>query len=221
MRISMINIVIMGMVLTVSCTHLPTEQIHERPEQQPAAGLSSTAIPEKPEKPEPPSIPFAIMGIGRVSPELLGSFLIQANPQAREADVLRLARIYTEEAAIEQVNHDIAFIQMCLETGFLRFGGLVSADMHNYCGLGSIGPGQPGERFPDARTGVRAHIQHLKAYASEDPLEQELVNPRYRFVKRGSAPTFHDLTGRWAMDREYGNKLQSLLERLYLHAFDS
>jgi hypothetical protein len=107
---------------------------------------------------------------------------------------------------------------MCHETGFLRYGGLVTPDMNNFCGLGSIGPGQPGERFSSARIGVRAHIQHLKGYASDAPLKGELVDPRYRWIKYGSAPSIHDLTGRWASDREYGNKLSAILERLYSFA---
>jgi hypothetical protein len=124
-----------------------------------------------------------------------------------------------EEAAIEGVNHDMAFAQMCLETGFLRFGGLVTPEMNNFCGLGSIGPGQIGERFPDPRTGVRAHIQHLKAYATDEPLKQTLVDPRYRWVRYGSAPKIQGLTGTWAADKEYGNKISSLLERLYREVF--
>jgi hypothetical protein len=87
--------------------------------------------------------------------------------------------------------------------------------MNNFCGLGAIGPGQNGERFPDPRTGVRAHIQHLKAYATDEPLKQTLVDPRYRWVRYGSAPKIQGLAGTWAVDKEYGNKISSLLERLY------
>jgi hypothetical protein len=66
---------------------------------------------------------------------------------------------------------------------------------------------------------VRAHVQHLKGYASEEPLNRELVDPRYRWIKYGSAATIHELTGRWASDREYGNKISAILERLYRYAF--
>jgi hypothetical protein len=121
-----------------------------------------------------------------------------------------------EEAAAEGVNHDVAFAQMCLETGFLRFGGLVTVDMNNFCGLGSIGPGQPGERFPSPRIGVRAHIQHLKVYATGEPLNRELVDPRYRYVRPGSSPSIKGLAGTWAADKLYADKITSLLERLYV-----
>jgi len=132
--------------------------------------------------------------------------------------------MYVEEAAIEGVNHDMAFAQMILETGFLRFGGLVTPDMNNFAGLGSTGlPGPSGpERglvFPSPRIGVRAQIQHLKAYASEAPLNQELVNPRYRFVRRGSSPTIKGLAGTWAADPAYADKINAILERLYEFSF--
>jgi hypothetical protein len=108
---------------------------------------------------------------------------------------------------------------MCLETGFLRYGGLVTADMNNFCGLGSTGPGQPGEHFPSPRIGARAHIQHLKAYATDAPLRQDLVDPRYFYVRYGSAPTLNGLAGSWAADREYAKKIRNILQRLYAFAF--
>ncbi len=183
-----------------------------------AAASCAGAPPERPEPPveKPPRTPpTLIMGRGALEAEELEAFLLKSNPAVAPDRARELAGLYVQEAAAEGVNHDAAFAQMCLETGFLRFGGLVTADMHNYCGLGSIGPGQPGERFPSARIGVRAHVQHLKAYASAEDLRNELVDPRYRFVKLGSAPAIADLAGRWAADREYGRKLADLLERMY------
>jgi hypothetical protein len=114
---------------------------------------------------------------------------------------------------------------MCLETGFLAFGGLVTPDQYNFAGLGATGflnsDGIPdkGLFFPDPRTGVRAQIQHLKAYGSTEPLTGELVNPRFRFVRRGSSPTIEGLAGTWAADRQYAFKINAILERLYEFAF--
>jgi len=159
------------------------------------------------------------MGTGQVPPSELARFLRKNNPKISDAEAILMGQLYYKEAAIESVNSDIAFVQMCLETSFLRFGGLVTPDMHNYCGLGAIGPKKPGERFPSAQLGVRAHIQHLKAYASTESLNQDLVDPRFKYVKRGTAPRIYDLAGRWASDREYGKKLEGLLQRLYQSAF--
>ncbi|NJL78046.1 MAG: cell wall hydrolase [Richelia sp. RM2_1_2] len=126
-----------------------------------------------------------------------------------------IPKLYREEAAIEGVNHDIAFCQMCLETGFLRFGDDIQPQQNNFAGLGTIGGGRETASFPSARIGVRAHIQHLKAYASLEPLAQEVVDPRFRFVTRGIAPLVTDLSGRWEADLQYGDKIIALVKRLY------
>jgi len=168
---------------------------------------------------EKPELPLYIMGQGKVSAEKMALFLLQNNPGANSANVHLLARFYVEEAAFEGVNHDIAFAQMCLETGFLRFGGDVKPEQNNFAGLGAIGGGEPGLSFPDARIGVRAQIQHLKAYGSEAPLNGELVNPRFRFVRRGIAPTYEGLAGTWAADRQYAVKINVILQRLYDFSF--
>ncbi|MHB9291093.1 glucosaminidase domain-containing protein [Hollandina sp. SP2] len=182
---------------------------------------TASEIPQEkvPEQPPIPPIPEYIMGQGRTAPEKLASFLLAANPEAEASFVKNLAEIYVEEADIEGVNHDVAFAQMCLETGFLRYGNLVTPDMNNFCGLGSVGPGHPGEQFPDPQTGVRAQIQHLKGYATEAPLKQELVDPRYRWVRYGSAPVIKGLAGTWSVDRSYGDKIKNILERLYRFSF--
>jgi hypothetical protein len=164
-----------------------------------------------------PALPRFIMGKGKAAAEGLASFLMSENQNLERSYAETLALLYIAEAETEGVNHDIAFAQMCLETGFLRFGGLVVPEMNNFCGLGSIGPGEEGLWFPSAELGVRAHIQHLKAYADDDPLRGELVDPRFRFVRRGRAPTVDGLAGTWAADKLYAHKLERILDRLEAH----
>ena len=177
------------------------------------------ASPERPDPPVPertaPLIDRPLLGRGQVEAEQLAGFLLGVNADADSEFVEQLARLYVEEAALEGVDHDVAFAQMCLETGFLRYGGLVTHDMNNFCGLGAIGPEKTGERFPTPQMGVRAQIQHLKGYAPSDPLNQELVDPRYRYVSRGSAPTIERLSGSWAADRRYAEKIVDILQRIY------
>jgi len=169
----------------------------------------------------PPSIPKAIMGTGRLTQEQLASFFLTQTALRQEGEVdrekvERLAEYYVKESAAEGINADVAFAQMCLETGFLRFGGLVTADMNNFCGLGAINAENPGVAFPDEQTGVRAHIQHLKAYASAEPLNLPSVDPRYRYVNpKGKAPHIYNLAGTWASDPAYGHKIDQLLRRMY------
>ena len=126
-----------------------------------------------------------------------------------------LPKLYREESSIEGVNYDIAFCQMCVETGFLRFGGDLKPSQNNFAGLGTVGGAATGASFPSARIGVRAHIQHLKAYASTEPLVLEVVDPRFRFVTRGIAPLVDQLSGRWTADLQYGVKITATLRRLY------
>jgi len=193
----------------------------ERPRgiEPPERGEVPGTNPEIAGRPSRPQIPEHIMGRGIINPVDKAAFLLNSNPGANRDFVEALAIFYAEEAALEGVNHDIAFAQMLLETGFLAFGGLVVPEMNNFAGLGSIGPGQHGLWFPDPRTGVRAHIQHLKAYACTQPLNQALVNPRFRFVTRGSAPTIRGLTGTWAADPLYDEKIRNILERMYNFTF--
>jgi hypothetical protein len=160
--------------------------------------------------------PDSIMGAGFTTQERLAEFLLENNPAADPERVRLLASLYVEECALEGVNWDVAFVQMCHETGFLRFGGLVTESMNNFCGLGAVGPEEPGIFFPDARTGVRAHVQHLKAYGSTEPLAGARVDPRFGFVTpRGKSPDIWGLAGTWAADAQYGARLADLLERLY------
>lgn len=126
-----------------------------------------------------------------------------------------LPTIYREEAAIEGVNYDIAFCQMCLETGFLQFNGDVKPEQNNFGGIGAIGNGVSGDSFSDRRIGIRAQIQHLKAYATTKPLVQPLVDPRFNLIKRGTAPLLGQLSGKWAEDQNYDKKILVILRRLY------
>ncbi|MDR1445235.1 MAG: glucosaminidase domain-containing protein [Treponema sp.] len=220
-----------GICLFSSCAGMSYSragEIPELPQAVPERGMpviTERAVPESPpEQPETPirpipAIPFRILGAGLVAPEALSGFLLSVNPGAGENFSAELANFYAEEADIEGVNHDVAFAQMCLETGFLRYGNLVTADMNNFCGLGAIGEEQRGERFDEPRIGVRAHIQHLKAYATEEPPRQDLVDPRYRWVRYGSAPTIYGLAGTWAADREYAEKIKDVLEMLYTFVY--
>ncbi len=129
--------------------------------------------------------------------------------------VPQIAKLYREEASIEGVNHDIAFCQMCLETNFLQFGGILKPEQNNFGGLGSLGGASESAYFPTSEIGIRAHIQHLKAYASHEPLVQDIVDPRFEFVTRGIAPYLQQLSGRWSDDSTYGDQILALVRRLY------
>ena len=160
-----------------------------------------------------PSVRIADAGIKTAS--ALEAFFMAEVPNADVLKVRRLAALYVIEASFEGINSDIAFAQMCLETGFLRFGGLITEDMYNFCGLGAIDVNNRGCRFNSEQEGVRAHIQHLKAYGSTEELRMPLADPRYRWVQpKGKAPDVYALSGTWASDRQYGEKLAGILKRM-------
>lgn len=155
-----------------------------------------------------------ILDQGKLTADQLTDYFVSRNAEADRAYILQFAQYYIEEAAAEGINSDVAFAQMCLETGFLRFGGLVQPEFHNYCGLGAMDAEHPGEQFPDEQTGIRAHIQHLQAYATTEDVKlvKELVDPRYNWVhKTKYIETIYQLAGTWATDPQYGEKLEANL----------
>lgn len=160
-------------------------------------------------------VPSRIHSKGLNGINRLSKFLLIHNPNISIERVNLLAKLYVEESKFESINHDIAFAQMCLETGFLKFGGSVQESQNNFCGLGAVNSNSQGDSFKTTKEGIRAHIQHLKAYSCNKPLSKRLVDKRFRYVERGSAPTIDDLAGKWAMDRNYAKKILNLLDRLY------
>lgn len=125
------------------------------------------------------------------------------------------AQIVVEEAQAEGVKAEIVFCQAMKETGWLRFGGSVKPDQCNFAGLGATGGSVSGAIFPDVRTGVRAQVQHLKAYASTEPLVNKCVDPRFSYVKRGSATTLGSLNGKWAVPgNNYGEDIFEMFNGL-------
>jgi len=158
-----------------------------------------------------------IMDTGECSALDLASMLEFYNPNIQKEFALKIAKTYIQECLYEGVNHDIAFCQMVLETGFLCYGGSVQKYQNNFCGLGATSGKASGEIFPDMQTGIRAHIQHLKAYASRNNIIKKSVDKRFRFVQRGTATTIYALTGKWASDPQYDTKIENLLIRLFTH----
>ncbi len=132
----------------------------------------------------------------------------------------KLATIFYEEATAEGIDPAIAWCQTMKETNWLRFGGQVKIDQFNFAGIGATDGGAAGADFSSygtngVRMGVRAQIQHLKAYAvsglKKTDLKNDCVDPRFAYVKKGSAAYVEWLgiqenpTGAgWATDTEYG-----------------
>ncbi len=128
-------------------------------------------------------------------------------------------QMYYDEAMAEGVRPEVAFAQTMKETGFLQYGGDASIEQFNFAGLGTTGNGVPGNSYPDVQTGIRAQIQHLKAYATSDALNRECVDDRYEYVKKGSAPYVQWLGQQenpeglgWATGDNYGYDIVGMIE---------
>jgi hypothetical protein len=155
------------------------------------------------------------MGSDGISATKMERFLLRHNGNVDHSSARRITCCYLQECQQEGIRPAVAFCQMCLETGFLTFPGSISREQNNFCSYGVSGSSHTGESFPDMRTGVRTHIQHLKAYATAEPTHRRCIDSRRRLVCLGSAPTVNDLTGRWNGDPNYGTRLSELIAKLY------
>lgn len=132
----------------------------------------------------------------------------------------QFAQIFYEEANAEGVKAEVAFTQCMKETGFLKYGGDVLPNQYNFAGIGATGAVH-GASFKDVRTGIRAQIQHLKAYASTSPLNNRCVDPRFNLVTRNSAPYVEWLGIQenpngygWATAKNYGYDIVGMVKVL-------
>ena len=133
----------------------------------------------------------------------------------------KFCQIYVEEANAEGINGAIAFTQAMKETAWLKFGGDVKIEQNNFAGLGTTGGGVAGASFATVREGIRAQIQHLKAYGSKNALKNECVDPRFSLVARGSALYVEWLGQKenpnrygWATSKGYGIDIVKMVKNL-------
>lgn len=132
----------------------------------------------------------------------------------------QFAQIFYEEATAEGVRAEVAFTQCMKETGFLKYGGDVLPNQYNFAGIGATGAVH-GANFSNVRIGIRAQIQHLKAYGSISPLTNPCVDPRFNLVKRGSAQYVEWLGIKenpngygWATSKSYGHDIVNMVNSL-------
>ena len=141
--------------------------------------------------------------------------------QGGAPDIETFAQMYYEEATAEGVRPEVAFAQAMKETGWLQYGGDMQITQYNFAGIGTTGGGVPGNSYPDVRTGIRAQIQHLKAYATDEALVKECVDDRYSYVTKGSAPYVEWLGQKenpegygWATGERYGYDIVEMIHAM-------
>ncbi|MCZ7529168.1 MAG: glucosaminidase domain-containing protein [Acidimicrobiia bacterium] len=174
-----------------------------------------------------------IMGTQRLTADDLAAWFasvkgtahrLPASLGSQSVAVRNLAQIFIEEGADEGVRGDIAFAQSVLETGWFWFpdGGRVAPAHNNYAGIGAVDGGSTANAFATPRQGVRAQMQHLRAYADASvtaaKLAHPLVDPRFHLVSpKGKAPTWQGLSGTWASSTTYGSRILELFSDAARH----
>ena len=160
-----------------------------------------------------------IMGRAEATAGQMKNYIKAKNPDVAQS-VLDMVPLYLSEGSAEGVRGDIAFAQSCLETGNFTFSGsAVTLSQNNFCGMGVTSNGVKGNSFDTPQLGIRAQVQHLKAYASTDALKNACIDPRFKYVTRGCAEYAEWLGQKenpagkgWAAGAGYGGKILSILK---------
>jgi hypothetical protein len=157
-----------------------------------------------------------ILGQSQISAEKMVAFVKSINPTAQDIDEIAIQ--FIEIGKRYNLKGDIAFCQSIIETGWFKFDGgtAVTPGQHNYCGMGVTSKGIKGNEFPSVIQGVMAQIQHLFAYACNNPLPigEVIIDQRYQYVTRGISPHWEDLNNHWAMNDTYGQQILAMYDKL-------
>ena len=162
-----------------------------------------------------------ITGKAEATAEQMAAYIKAKNGSVTQS-VLDMIPLYLSEGEAENIRGDIAFAQSCLETGNFTFSGsAVKLSQNNFCGMGVTKNGETGNSFNTPQLGIRAQIQHLKAYANTTKLKQDCIDPRFDLVSRGCAPYVEYLgiqenpKGKgWAAGAGYGGKILKILDAI-------
>lgn len=196
-----------------------------------AAGYSAvlTAREVREEQPVTPVEPAGPEGYHSIVGEAVATAAqmvayIKAKRPGVEQSVIDMIPLYLSEGLTEGIAGDIAFAQSCVETGNFAFPQdtcKVTLAQNNFAMMGVVAADSKGESFATPQIGIRAQIQHLKAYANSDALRGECVDPRFKYVVRGSAPYVEWLgqqenpNGKgWATAKGYGDRILAVLAEI-------
>jgi hypothetical protein len=149
----------------------------------------------------------------------------QPHGEYSDSDVQTIINLYYATASSAGLDPLLPVAQMVEETGHLT-SFWSQPPRRNFAGIGVTGKPDVGLSFPDFRSSVRAHTGRLLAYALqagtgnqaqrqliEEALAVRPLPPQYRGVAR----TLNGLTGTWAHDPKYAEKLASVANRIRTH----
>jgi len=162
----------------------------------------------------------SVIGYTEVTVDQLVKIFIDRNSSKVEW-ARRIAPIYIAYGKLFNIRADIAWAQMCHETGFLEFTGDVKPNQNNFVGLGATGGGVPGNSFATEELGIIAHYAHLAWYYYPDHINiycSAVYDPRhfgtthYRYT---GDTTLGFLNGRWAPGATYTDKIILFANQIY------
>jgi hypothetical protein len=146
-----------------------------------------------------------VMSAGSTNPQRVIAFARKKNLALSNSNIV-IINEYFNEARYEGVNIDLAIAQMLYATDYFR-----NREVMATCNYGGLS----GASFQNWTIGVRAHIQHLKAYARQRP-NRELVDPRFSLAwERGSfGITFDQVYPIWSQRPNYRQNIEEILRNL-------
>ncbi|MHB1347083.1 MAG: glucosaminidase domain-containing protein, partial [Candidatus Humimicrobiaceae bacterium] len=140
--------------------------------------------------------------------QLLRPFVARGSRQMERAR--RLANIYIQWGQAFNIRADIAWAQMCHETGLLEFTGIAKPEWNNFAGVGITGPGAM-VTFASEELGVVAHYAHLAWYVYPNDVNaycNRNYDPRHIGAHRFNGDSsLNTLNGRWAPASDYVSKI--------------
>ena len=191
------------------------EEIKEVENVKTSVGYSSTVTPET----------MKIMGYEEIDADKAITFIVNLVGEDNIDKIklngtsLNFHISNTNKAAkAEDVNAYFVLAQQLLETGNLKFeNSSVKPEYYNFAGLGATDSKPNPNKFFSNYEGQLAQVQHLKGYATTDPLKEECKDQRFALLmdKRGTATNAAELSNKWASNSLYGESLAEMYNQFH------
>lgn len=191
------------------------EEIKEVENVKTSVGYSSTVTPET----------MKIMGYEEIDADKAITFIVNLVGEDNIDKIklngtsLNFHISNTNKAAkAEDVNAYFVLAQQLLETGNLKFeNSSVKPEYYNFAGLGVTDSKPNPNKFFSNYEGQLAQVQHLKGYATTDPLKEECKDQRFTLLmdKRGTAVNAAELSNKWASNSSYGELLAEMYNQFH------
>lgn len=191
------------------------EEIKEVENVKTSVGYSSTVTPET----------MKIMGYEEIDADKAITFIVNLVGEDNIDKIklngtsLNFHISNTNKAAkAEDVNAYFVLAQQLLETGNLKFeNSSVKPEYYNFAGLGATDNKPNPNKFFSNYEGQLAQVQHLKGYATKDPLKEECKDQRFTLLmdKRGTAVNAAELSNKWASNSSYGELLAEMYNQFH------